>query len=361
VAAPFELVGLGWDDAWREAASAYPGRGVPARVARVDRGLCTVWSAEGPTRTSFGAKVLEAVAADPLHTPCTGDWVLARAWPDGPVTVEVVLPRRTAVIRAEASGSSRGQVLAANLDVVGIVVALQPEPNLARVERLLSIAWASGARPVVILTKGDLATDADLIAADVRAMTSEVTVTVTSTTTGRGLDEVRRLVPVGATLGLIGASGQGKSSLINELVGAPTLPTKAIRDDGRGRHTSVRREMVLVPGGGVVIDTPGLRGVGLQGTGGGLRAVFPDIEAASEQCRFRDCMHADEPGCAVRAAVVDGRIAVRRLESWRMLRLEAAGMSSRQAERMRAQAGKRSKFQSKQQKAALRAIRRGQV
>jgi ribosome biogenesis GTPase len=356
-----DLVGLGWDDAWHEAASAYPGHGAPARVARVDRGLCTAWTAEGPVRTSFGSNVLEAVAADPLQTPCTGDWVLTRAWPDGPVTLEVVLPRRTAVIRAEASGSSRGQVLATNLDVAGVVVALQPEPNLARVERLLTIAWASGARPVVILTKGDLAGDADLIADDIRTMASGVTVMVTSTTTRRGLDAVRHLVPLGATLGLIGASGQGKSSLVNELVGAATLPTKAIRDDGRGRHTSVRREMVMVPGGGVVIDTPGLRGVGMQGTAGGLRAVFPDIEAASEQCRFRDCLHADEPGCAVRAAVADGRIAVRRLDSWTMLRLEAAGMSSRQAERVRAQAGKRSKFQSKQQKAALRALRRGQV
>lgn len=362
VAAPvMDLSDLGWDDSWHEAAAAYPQRGVPGRVARVDRGLCTVWTSDGPVRVSFGTSVLEAVAADPLQAPCTGDWGLVRTWPDGPTTLEVILPRVTAVIRAEASGSSRGQVLAANVSVAAVVVALHPEPNLARVERLLSLAWASGASPVVILTKADLVGDSAILVEDVAALSSDVPTIATSTVSGEGIEQVRSLVADGGTIALLGASGQGKSSLVNQLVGAQTLVTRTIRDDGKGRHTSVRRELVLLPGGGSVIDTPGLRGVGLQTAGGGVEAAFPDIAALAERCRFGDCSHGAEPGCAVQAAVAEGRLPVRRLDSWRMLHVEGVSMSARESERARWQSGKRSKFESKQQKAQQRAIRRGQV
>jgi ribosome biogenesis GTPase len=356
-----DLRRLGWDDSWREAALPYAQQGRPGRVARVDRGLCTLWGDEGPVRASFGSSVLDAVAADPLQAPCTGDWGLVRRWPDGPITLETVLPRRTAVIRAEASGSSRGQVLAANIEIAAVVVALHPEPNLARVERLLSLAWASGARPVVVLTKADLVTDTDLITDDIRALAPDLCAIATSTVTDAGFDELRELIADGGTMALLGASGQGKSSLVNQLVGAKTLATRKIRDDGKGRHTSVRRELVLLPSGGSVIDTPGLRGVGLQTSGGGVAAVFPDIAALAARCRFADCSHRTEPGCAVRQAVAEGRLPERRLTSWRALHLEGADMSARGAERARWQAGKRSKFESKQQKANQRALRRGQL
>jgi ribosome biogenesis GTPase len=334
---------------------------MPGRLARVDRGLATVWTAEGPVRASFGSGVLEAVAADPLQAPCTGDWGVVRRWPDGPITLEVVLPRRTAVVRAEASGSSRGQVLAANVEIAAVVVALHPEPNLARVERLLSVAWASGARPIVVLTKADLVSDTELMADDIGALAPRLQTIATSTVTGRGFDDLRALACEGGTIALLGASGQGKSTLVNELVGAKTLATRKIRADGKGRHTSVRRELVLLPSGGCVIDTPGLRGVGLQASGGGVAAVFPDIAALAGRCRFADCSHASEPACAVREAVASGRLPERRLRSWRALHLEGAGMSAREAERARWQAGKRSKFESKQQKAQQRALRRGQL
>jgi ribosome biogenesis GTPase len=361
MAAPaIDLARLGWDDSWQKAALPYTQQGTPGRIARVDRGLCTVWTADGPMRASFGSTVLEAIAADPLQAPCTGDWGVVRRWPDGPITLEAVLPRRTAVIRAEASGSSRGQVLAANVEVAAVVVALHPEPNLARVERLLSLAWASGARPIVVLTKADLVTDAVLITDDVRSLSPDVLTIATSTVTGAGIAELRTLVAGGGTIALLGASGHGKSSLVNELVGAETLATRKIRDDGKGRHTSVRRELVLLPSGGSVIDTPGLRGVGLQTSGGGGATVFPDIAAIAEHCRFADCSHAAEPGCAVQEAVAAGRLPMRRLNSWRALHLEGGHMSAREAERARWQAGKRSKFESKQQKAQQRALRRGE-
>ncbi len=310
----------------------------PGRVARVDKGMCTVLTEDGPVRASWSGRLLTEIARDPQSTPCTGDWVALRRWPDSPVTVETLAPRRTAIVRAEAGGTSAGQVLAANVDVVAVVVGLHPEPNLGRIERFLALAWDSGARPVVILTKADLVNDADDLAADVAAAAPGADVLVCSVVSGRGLDEVRDLVAGNQTMALLGVSGAGKSSLINALVGAEVLAVKAIRDDGKGRHTSVRRELIALPGGGVVIDTPGLRGVGIQDSGDGLAAVFSDIEDLAEHCRFDDCRHDTEPGCAVRQALEDGTLPVRRYESWRKLQREAAWMARRTDARLRAEA-----------------------
>jgi len=331
----FELTAFGWDESWSQAAAPYRRCGEPGRVTRVDRGLCAVVTAGGLVRASLGSTVLEAVATDKLATPCTGDWVVVRDWPDGPRTVEGVLARRTAVVRAESSRSSRGHLLATNVDFAGVVVGLHPDPNLPRLERLLSVAWQSGARPLVILTKADLVPDADLVRDDVRAIAPEIDVVVTSTTTGRGVDTLVDMMSGGSTLALIGASGHGKSSLTNALVGTETLATKRIRDDGKGRHTSVRRELVLLPTGGAVIDTPGLRGVGLHVSEGGMEAAFPDIALLAESCHFSDCAHVTEPGCAVRKAVEEGVIPVRRLESWRNLQREYAERDRRASVRLR--------------------------
>ena len=207
-------------------------------------------------------------------------------------------------------------MLVANVDLIGVVVGLHPEPNLSRIERFLTLAWESGAHPVVILTKADLVADATDLAAEVRRSSPGADVVVCSCVTGEGLDELRALIGLNGTIGLVGASGHGKSSLTNALVGADVLSTKDIRDDGKGRHTSVRRELVSLPGGGSVIDTPGLRGVGLQSADEGVAATFPDIEALAAQCKFRDCNHGSEPGCAVLGAVEDGSLAARRLDSW---------------------------------------------
>lgn len=333
--APSRLSALGWDERWDGLVSQHLSPGVPGRVTRVDRGVCTVVTEAGPVRATWSSSLLEAAATDSLAAPCTGDWCLLRNWPDGPVTIENVLDRRTAVIRAEAGRTSRGQVLVANVDLIGVVVALHPEPNVSRVERLLALAWESGAQPVIVLTKADLVPDADDLADDLRAACPGVDVVVTSTQPHRGLDQLRRLLGPTGTIGLVGASGHGKSTLTNGLVGAAVLVTKDIRDDGKGRHTSVRRELVALPGGGAVIDTPGLREVGLQDANEGLAATFPDIEQLAAHCRFRNCSHQHEPGCAVLAAVTAGELALRRLDSWFRLKRELVRAAARTDLRLR--------------------------
>ncbi len=355
VSAPLlDLAAFGWDASWSAAASAYADLGRPGRISRVDRGLCSVLTLDGPVRATFGGAVLEAMVADTLSAPCTGDWCIVRAWPDGPLTIDALLPRRTAITRAEAAGTSRGQVLATNVDLAAVVIALHPEPNLGRIERLLSLVWESGARPVIVLTKADVVGDADEVAADVRRLATDVAVVCTSTATGAGVGTLRRLVGTRATLALIGASGHGKSSLSNALVGAQALRTVQIRKDGKGRHTSVRRELVLLPGGGAVIDTPGLRGVGLQDAAVGIRSTFPDIVALAEGCRFTNCRHLEEPGCAVQAALAAGSLAVRRLDSWHALHREQQTMAERAEARLHGQLPKGARHLSKQQRAARR-------
>lgn len=287
---------------------------------------------DGPLRVSLGSELLDRIAHDPTAAPCAGDWGTLCRWPDGPVTLHRLLPRGASIVRVEPGGSTRGQVLAANIDLVAVVIGLLPEPSMRRVERLLALGWASGARPVVVLTKADLVGDADHIAADVTAVASDVPVLVVSATTGAGVPELRELIGAG-TAGLIGGSGAGKSSLVNAMVGTDVLRTREIRADGRGRHTSVRRELVPLPGGGAVIDTPGLRGVGLRDAAAGVAAAFADIEELVAGCRFRDCSHRSEPGCAVLAALADGRLAQRRLESWRKLRAETVALDSRRDRR----------------------------
>ncbi len=352
-----DLPALGWDDAWRRAATVYADVGAAGRVTRVDRGLASVLTAEGLVRASFGAHLLEAMLVDTLAAPCAGDWCVVRQWPDGPVTLEVVLPRRTAVTRAEASRRSRGQVLAANVDIAGVVVALQPEPHMGRLERLLSVAWDSGADPLVVLTKVDMATDAPLLADDITRVAPGVEVVSTSAVTGEGLDQLLARVDGHRTLALLGSSGHGKSSLTNALVGANVLATKAIRADGRGRHTTVRRELVLLPTGGAVIDTPGLRGIGLLDTGEGLAAAFPDLAELAAMCRFSDCSHRSEPDCAVLAAVAAGELTVRRLSSWRLLQREQLQMAARTDARLGSELARGNKHLTKQARAAARVRR----
>ncbi len=336
-AASERLLELGWDESWAELAAACPLPGLPGRVTRVDRGVCTVATEHGPVRASWSAALLEAAASDPTKAPCAGDWCVLCCWPDGPVTIQEVLARRTAVVRADASRASLGQVLVANVDLIAVVVALHPEPNISRIERLMTLAWESGAQPIVVLTKLDLVPDGAELAAEVRTACPGVDVVACSTVTGEGIEEVRALIGLTGTVGLIGASGHGKSTLTNALVGAEVLITKQIRDDGKGRHTSVRRELVPLPGGGSVIDTPGLRGVGLVDAPDGLAATFPDIEQLAARCKFRDCSHGGEPGCAVRTAIADGELAERRLDSWFRLQRELAHVAARSDARLRSE------------------------
>jgi ribosome biogenesis GTPase / thiamine phosphate phosphatase len=334
-----DLTAIGWDDRHRAALETYA-HCEAGRVVRVDRGVCTVLTQSGPVRASASGDLLDAMAADATAGPCTGDWCALRRWPDGASTVEAILPRRSAVKRAVVSGRSEGQVLAANIDLVGIVVPLLPDPVLGKLERMLVLAWESGAAPVVLLTKADLVADAAMVAEDVRAAAPDAVVLYCSTVTGEGIEQLRAMLASGATLALVGSSGGGKSSLVNTLVGADVLTTRQIREDGRGRHTSVRRELVKLPFGGAVIDTPGLRGVGLIDAGDGIAATFTDVEALVAECRFNDCSHTSEPDCAVQAGVADGRVSQRRYESWLKLHREMARMRRRSDARLRSEQNK---------------------
>lgn len=338
------LPALGWDGS---SAAHLPAEHRPARVSRVDRGWCDLLDGTGRRRASLSGAVLAAAAADPTRAPCVGDWAALREWPDGRVTLEAVLPRRTAFVRAAvAPGTSHGQVLAANVDVAVIVEGLLPEPDLGRVERLLALAWTSGARPVVVLTKADLVSDAEAVAEEVAAAAPGAPVHPVSAATGLGLDAVRGYCRPGLTLALLGPSGAGKSTLTNALLAEDRMPTRELRADGKGRHTTAHRELVALPGGGLVIDTPGLRSVGLTAGDEAVGLVFADVEDLAAGCRFGDCAHAGEPGCAVLAAVDSGELAERRLLSWRKLGREAAWMARRHDARLAAEERSRWKQRS---------------
>jgi ribosome biogenesis GTPase len=335
--APPLLPALGWDDSlaadWaaRDRTDHYP-----ARITRVDRSGYDLLADDGPVRATPSASVLAAIAADSTAAPCVGDWVAVRRWPDDRLTVEQVMARRTAVVRARAAGQSQGQVLAANVDIAMVVEPLHPEPDLGRIERLLALAWQSGAPPVVVLTKADLVPDAVHIASDVTDAAPGVDVHAVSATTGAGVDALRTYVRRGRSVAMLGASGAGKSTLTNVLAGVEVMATRELRADGKGRHTTARRELILLPGGGVIIDTPGLRKVGLFAAADGIRLVFDDVEQLDRECRFNDCGHDTEPGCAVQAAIAAGQLHPRRLESWHKLRREMLRMELRQDARLRA-------------------------
>jgi ribosome biogenesis GTPase len=337
---------LGWDDAWASTLAEHqPEHSLPpvavGRVSRSDRDSCDVLVAAGrgleTVTAAWGAPVQRARLADPTSAPVTGDWVVvtdAQARP----AVERVLPRRSAIVRAQAGRSSHGQVLAANADIVGVVEGLAPDPDPARMERLLALAWASGGRPVVVLTKADLVADPQTKAADLAVLAPGTEVLTTSATTGAGLEPLRDWLSGGATIALLGASGVGKSTLLNALVGGgdAVMRTRSLRSDGKGRHTTVTRELHLVPGGGALLDTPGLRTVGLTGVDA-IEDVFPEVEELAAGCRFADCEHRTEPGCAVLAAVEAGTLPRRRLDSYHKLLREAQHHAARSDARLRAE------------------------
>lgn len=328
---------LGWDDHFAAAYAPYDRADArPGRVLRVDRGVCTVLTAQGADRASLGGSVMALAAADPVQLPCAGDWVVVRDWPDRRTTLEAVLPRRTTIVRRTAGKDSTAQVLAANMDVAAVVEPLDSGPDLGRIERLLALAWDSGAEPMVVLTKADVTRHAEAIVRQVREIAPGVLVLAVSADTGEGIEKLRPLVAEGKTLALLGRSGAGKSTLVNALAGATAMLTQAVRRvDGKGRHTTTYRALIPVPGGGAVLDTPGLRGVGLLDGSEGLVAAFADVDALALQCRFGDCTHTGEPGCAVQAALDGGELSGRRWASWLRLQKEISAESKRKAIRLR--------------------------
>ena len=340
-----DLSQLGWDETFVSAYRPFDRSDAsPGRVLRADRGVCTVFGATGVSRASLGGSVLFDCARDPAQLPCAGDWVVLRHWPDRRVTIEVVLPRRTLLIRRTADKDSTGQVLAANMDTVAVVEPIHPEPDDARIERLLSLAWESGAQPVLVLTKSDTSAHPEAVARQLADLAPGVPVIPVSAPHGVGVARLREYAGKGRTLALLGRSGAGKSTLVNVLAGSPLMPVQQIRDaDGKGRHTTAYRNLVLLPGGGAVVDTPGIRGVGLLDTAQGLDRAFADIAGLAARCRFGDCRHEAEPGCAVTAAIADGSLPERRLASWRKLHREVEVESARRSARLAGLAGHRRK------------------
>ncbi|MCM4081334.1 ribosome small subunit-dependent GTPase A [Paractinoplanes hotanensis] len=338
-----DLSQLGWDEFLVSAYRPYDRSDATAgRVLRADRGVCTVLGQDGVARASLGGSVLLKAAKDPALLPCAGDWVVLRHWPDRRTTIEAVLPRRTCLVRRTSDKDSTGQVLAANMDTVAVVEPIHPEPDDARIERLLALAWESGARPLLVLTKADTSADPEAISRQIAGIAPGVPVVAVSARLSLGVEQLRAYAGKGRTLALLGRSGAGKSTLVNALAGTPVMPVQQIRDvDGKGRHTTAYRNLVLLPGGGAVLDTPGIRGVGLLDTAEGLARAFADITGVAARCRFDDCRHETEPACAVARAVADGTLAPRRLASWRKLRHEIEVESARQSARLTGAAGHR--------------------
>ena len=339
------LFSLGWNDAL---AAELPTGLIPARVTRVDRGAAEVLSADGHFPVHYSAHVRRAAAADPVDLPCVGDWVALRRLPEGRFELEALLPRRTAFVRGGVgrvsrgglSGDSQGQVLAANVDVVFVAepaLHATDTADLGRIERLLALAWESGGLPVVLITKSDLIGEGlDFLMEEVATVAPGVDAHAICSITGEGVEIVRGYLKGTRTAVVLGASGAGKSTLVNALAGEAVMEIQQVRaGDGRGRHTTVHRELIPLEGGGLIIDTPGIRRIGLYDMGEGVDMVFSDLEALADRCRFADCRHDSEPGCAVLAAIEDGTLPERRLESWRKLQREATWMASRSDARLR--------------------------
>ena len=292
---------------------------VLARLARVDRSAYDVLTEDGHRR-------LPALPAprDPLDAPTVGDWLAVTD-----TEVRAVLPRRTLLARGASAGTSTAQPLAANVDVVLICAALTGAPPVRRIERLLTLSWESGALPVVALTKSDLCADPEAAVQAARPYAPGADVVAVSAATGR-LDPLRRYLTDGVTLALLGTSGAGKSTLVNALAGSEVMATGAIRDiDGKGRHTTSHRELIVLPNRAVIVDTPGLRGVALYAAEEGLAQAFSELAELATACRFADCGHAREPGCAVQASIDAGDLPPGRLESWRRLQRELAFQARR--------------------------------
>lgn len=344
--APRPLTAYGWDEAAADAFAPYESEGlIPARIARVDRGSCIALTDSGPVRATTarlaGTDRAAGRAADLTRLPCTGDW--AALEPGEHPAVLALLPRRTAFLRSASSKRSEGQVVAANVDHAVIAVSLAAtraadiEP--ARLERMLSLAWSSGAQPLVVLTKADLVGDPVVLGhlvTDTGEVAPGTAVLAVSAATGAGVPQLAAALATGTSV-LLGASGAGKSTLANTLLGEAAQEVHEVRDaDGKGRHTTVTRDLLPLPGGGVLIDTPGLRGVGMWAADDGLGQVFAEIEELAERCRFHDCTHTAEPGCAVVAALENGELHPRRLDSYRKLQRENARMTARTDLRLQA-------------------------
>ncbi len=319
------LTKLGWN-AERDAQFApHRAKGlVPARVAVEDKHFYRVWTAEAELSAQVTGKFIHESRRDHSVLPKVGDWVAIKLVPnEEKAMIQAILPRRTRITRKMTGRDTAEQILATNVETVFMVTAADASFNAARLERMLVMAHDSGARPVVILNKIDLCDDLDAKLAEATRVAGDALVLAACALTGRGVKKLSALIKSGDTVVFIGTSGVGKSSLINRLYGEDIQATVEVREqDAKGRHTTSWREMIFLPQGGVVIDTPGMREFHIWAAGEGAKETFPEIEALSSGCHFRDCTHTKEKNCAVLAAVAAGQLPRERYDSFVKLQLE---------------------------------------
>jgi ribosome biogenesis GTPase / thiamine phosphate phosphatase len=343
------LEALGWTPRMADAFEPFRGDGIePARVSLEHTHIYRVITASGERLARVAGRLRHA-AEGRADFPAVGDWVvLEPPATGGDSRIRAILPRRSHFARRAAGNPTEKQVVAANIDVVFLVSGLDHDFNPRRIERYLVTAWDSGASPVIVLNKADLVDDPAAWIRDVESLAKGVPVLAVSAKRPESLAALRAHVGAGRTAALLGSSGVGKSSIANALIGEAVLRTREVREsDSRGRHTTAGRQLVVLPGGGILIDTPGMRELQLWDTGDSVAGAFADIETIGEGCRFRDCRHAGEPGCAVVAAVAAGTLPDVRLESFRKLQAEQAYQATQQDERARLEVKRRWKVLTK--------------
>jgi ribosome biogenesis GTPase len=294
----------------------------PARVMAEDRGSYLVRTAAGERRAAITGRFRHEAGVDPAVYPAVGDWVAVDGGPDD-AAIHAVLARRTAIVRRAPGNRTEAQVVGANVDVVFIVVSLNLDLNMRRLERYLAVAWESGAEPIVVLSKADLVEDPTALLAEVERIAIGATILTISAIDGRGLDEVRARIGTGRTVAFVGSSGVGKSTLLNVLAGEDRAIVRDVReDDDRGRHTTTRRQLHILADGGLILDTPGMRELALWDPDG-VEQSFPEIDELVATCRFGNCRHHGEPGCAIAAGLASGALDAARYEAWQKLEREA--------------------------------------
>jgi ribosome biogenesis GTPase / thiamine phosphate phosphatase len=343
-----DLTSLGWNDHFAKAYAPWAKPGyVPGRVALEHNHVLRVLTESGEQLAEVSGKVKHE-AAGRHEMPAVGDWVVLRLDEGGRCQICAVLPRTGRFARKSAGDWTEEQVVAANIDTVFLVSGLDGDFNPRRIERYLLLARDSGATPVVILNKADVADDVEEAIALVRTLDPEVPVLAISAADGRDFDSLEPYLQPGRTVALLGSSGVGKSSIVNRLVGSKVLPTRSVREsDSRGRHASVHRQMIPLPSGALVIDTPGMRELQLWGTESGNADSFADITALAPGCRFRDCRHLKEPGCAVKAAAEEGTLDPARYDNFVKLCEEREELEKRQEEKAVLEQKRQSKIMGK--------------